>query len=138
MKALEAEARRSVVDALHKKYQTELENAYEKACKHARSSGRPVPDKDDYYNHLSHGPHKSSGMTDGVYYAGDPCVMPVGTGIAGACVAGTCRGGIAAGGCRGPGCGNGGGCAAGPSGCGGTGGSCGGVGGGGCRSTGKW
>jgi hypothetical protein len=35
----------------------------------------------------------------GIYYAGDPSVIPTGIGMAGACAAGTCSGGVAAGGC---------------------------------------
>lgn len=137
------ETRAAVFEALRKKYQVELETAYDRACKRAQAKGRLVYAKNDHYStwgykHPMDGPNATHGLMNGVYYAGDPCLMPIGAGMAGACVAGTCSGGVAAGGCRAPGCGNGGGCTAGPSGCGGTGGACGGSGGGGCGSTGKW
>jgi hypothetical protein len=136
------------------KHQNDLEAAYKKACARAAAKGRPIPQRrgaEDYYMgpwgypYLMYGPYMSMGMYGGVYYAGDPCVLPLGDGMAGNCAAGTCGGGVAGGACGAPGgCGGGiGGCAGGAGGAacggigggacvGGGGGGCGGGGGGGC------
>jgi hypothetical protein len=45
-----------------------------------------------------YGPYMSYGYMGGMYYAGDPCMMPMGAGMAGACAQGTCGGGVAGGG----------------------------------------
>jgi hypothetical protein len=63
-----------------------------------------VPSRDQYYYgpwgypYLMYGPFMCYPMMGGMYYYGDPCMMPMGAGMPGACVAGTCSGGIAAGG----------------------------------------
>ena len=106
VKISDAETKEAVAEALRKKRHRELEDAYGKACERGKAKGWPMPPRDSYLP-----PYMSSGMMTGVYFAGDPCVMPMGKGMVGACAAGTCSGGIAAGGCSGPGgFGNGGGC----------------------------
>ena len=126
---------------LHAARKMELDDAYNKACKRAKAKGRSIPPRNDYYYgawgypYMMYGPFMAYPMYGGIYYAGDPCSMPVGAGMAGACAQGSCSGGVAAGGCGGPGgCGSGG-CAGGgmSGGCGGAGGGggCGGGGGGG-------
>lgn len=155
MKPMESATGASVAEVLRKKHQNDLDAAYKKACSRAAAKGRPIPQRagpQDYYMgpwgypYLMYGPYMSMGMMGGVYYAGDPCLMPVGAGMVGNCCAGTCSGGVAAGGCGAPGgCGGAvGGCMAGGGGgafvgggggaCGGGGFSCGGGGGfgGGC------
>ncbi|KAG9228913.1 hypothetical protein BJ875DRAFT_547388 [Amylocarpus encephaloides] len=132
----------AVYERLRTKRQKDLDIAYEKAKTRAQAKGREIPPKDQYYYgawgypYMMYGPYMAVPMYGGVYYAGDPGVMPIGAGMAGSCAAGTCSGGIGAGGCGGPGgCGGGGGCgASGMGGCGsgGGGGGSGGCGGGGC------
>lgn len=139
---VEEDATRAAVQArLRRVRETELDSAYAKACKRAKAKGRPIPPRDEYYYgawgypYMMYGPYMAMPMYGGVYYAGDPCSMPVGAGMAGSCAAGTCSGSVGAGGCGGPGgCGGGGGgCSSGAGGgaCGGGGGGCGGGGGGG-------
>ncbi|KUJ24676.1 uncharacterized protein LY89DRAFT_605468 [Mollisia scopiformis] len=105
VKVVESEARTAVYAALRRRRELELEEAYKKACKRAQAKGRPIPPRQDYYYgawgypYLMYGPWMSYGMMGGVYYAGDPCVMPMGAGMAGNCAAGTCSGGVGAGGC---------------------------------------
>lgn len=147
VKVDEDAARAKVYGSLRSRRKQELDTAYTKAQRRAKAKGRTLPPKDEYYYgawgypYMMYGPYMSMGMMGGVYYAGDPCAMPVGTGMPGNCAAGTCGAGVAAGGCGGPGgCGGigqgGGGGSAGA--CGGTGSgmsggglSCGGGGGGG-------
>ncbi|RDL33351.1 uncharacterized protein BP5553_08790 [Venustampulla echinocandica] len=134
----------AVYERLRLRRQQDLDTAYDKARRRARARGRDIPPKDQYYYgawgypYFMYGPYMSIGMMGGMYYAADPCVMPVGAGMTGSCAAGTCGGGVAAGGCGSPGgCGGGGGGGCGASGgfggcSGGGGGGCGGGGGGGC------
>ncbi|KAH8813048.1 hypothetical protein F5884DRAFT_879283 [Xylogone sp. PMI_703] len=156
-----ASSTRAAVSArLTAAHQASLDAAYKKACKRAAAKKRPIPSRDDYYGsawgypYLMYGPWVAPiwwgpGFVGGagLYYAGDYCSMPMGTGMTGNCVAGTCGAGIAAGACGGAGgCGGGGGgggfgscgggagggCGGGGGGCGGGGGGGGGCGGGGC------
>jgi hypothetical protein len=135
----------------------ELEQAYDKACKHADKKGNPRPKRDDYYYSDAYGhavyipmyaPYYGAMPYTPVVYPVNPGCMAIGAGAVGNCCAGTCgagvvacagTGGAIAGGCvagmttlGGPNCGGGGG---GSGGCGGGssggGGGCGG-GGGGC------
>jgi Glycine-rich domain-containing protein-like len=117
VKALESSTRAVVYDRMRARRQQELDTAYEKACKRAKSKGRPVPSRDAYYYgpwgypYMMYGPWMAYGYYPGIYAYGDPYCMPMGVGMAGACAAGTCSGGVAAGGCGGAGgCGTGGGC----------------------------
>ncbi|TVY75725.1 Glycine-rich domain-containing protein, partial [Lachnellula suecica] len=92
----------AVLGARRTRRQKELDTAYEKARRRAQAKGRKLPPRDEYYAgawgypYLMYGPYMSMGMMGGVYYAGDPCVMPGGAGMTGACAAGTCGGGVAA------------------------------------------
>jgi hypothetical protein len=101
--------REKVHTALRDMRKVELDNAYERARRRAKAKGREIPPRDEYYYgawgypYLMYGPYMSMGYMGGVYYAGDPCTMAGGAGMAGNCAAGTCGGGIAAGGCGGPG-----------------------------------
>ena len=142
----ESATREAVFARLRETRKMQLEDAYKKAVTRARAKGRTIPPRDQYYGaywgypYLMYGPYMSMGMYGygGMYYAGNPCMMPMGAGMAGNCAAGTCGGGVAQGGCGGPGgCGGGmGGCAGGVAGgacsSGGGFGGCGGAGGGGC------
>jgi hypothetical protein len=100
---------RSVRWRLRAMRKTQLEDAHIKACKRAKTKGRPVPTKDEYYYgawgypYMMYGPYMAFPMYGGIYYAGDPCTMVTGTGMAGACAVGTCGGGVGAGACSGPG-----------------------------------
>ncbi|KAH8680044.1 hypothetical protein BGZ60DRAFT_428328 [Tricladium varicosporioides] len=128
----------SVYERLRVARQLDLDRSYEKAQKRAKARGETLPPRDQYYYaawgypYMMYGPFMAYPMMGGMYYAGDPCVMPVGVGMPGNCAAGACSGAVGAGGCGGPGgCGSGG-CGAGAGGCGGGGGGgCGGGGGGG-------
>jgi len=122
VKSIETSTRSVVSDAMRARRQQELDTAYERACKRARSKNRPVPSRDAYYYgpwgypYMMYGPWMAYGYYPGIYMYGNPYCMPMGAGMAGACAAGTCSGGVAAGGCGGPGgCGNGGGCVSRPS-----------------------
>ncbi|KAF7864055.1 hypothetical protein EAF04_007020 [Stromatinia cepivora] len=106
----ESEIRASVLDRLSRKNKSEMNRAYDKARHRAQQKGRTIPPRDDYYcmawgyPYMMYGPYMSPIYVGApVYYAGDPCVMPVGVGMAGACAAGSCGGGVAAGGCGGAG-----------------------------------
>ncbi|TVY85990.1 Glycine-rich domain-containing protein, partial [Lachnellula willkommii] len=75
----------AVAEGLRRRRQATLDGAYEKARKRARAKGRDIPPRDEYYYgawgypYMMYGPYMSMGMMGGgMYYAGDPCVMPVG------------------------------------------------------------
>ncbi|KAI9648029.1 hypothetical protein NHQ30_002657 [Ciborinia camelliae] len=104
----ESATRASVLDRLRQRNESEMNHAYDKARHRAQQKGRTIPPRDDYYYmawgypYMMYGPYMSPIYVGApVYYAGDPCVMPVGAGMAGACAAGSCGGGVAAGGCGG-------------------------------------
>lgn len=95
--------RQRVYLSLRARHDLALDDAYKKACKRAAAKGRPVPVRDQYlyggwgYPYAMGMPFMAMPMGYG-YYAGDPCMMNTGAGMAGACAAGTCSGGVAAGG----------------------------------------
>lgn len=76
-----------------------LEEGYKKAQKRAEKKGRTIPPRDEYYTHwgapyLMYGPWiYPLYFSPGIYYAGDPCTVPSGSGAPGACARGTCGGG---------------------------------------------
>lgn len=118
-----------------------LDEDYEKACKLARKSGRPVPVRKDrgqpdvspyaYAPSLGFVPYYGPIYLSGAYVC-DPSCANFTSGGQGNCAQGSCGGGVAAGACGG-GAAGGAACAGGAGGgaCGGGGGGCGGGGGGG-------
>lgn len=76
-----------------------LEEGYKKAQKRAEKKGRTIPPRDEYYTtwgypYLMYGPYMyPMYFTGPIYYAGDPCSVPSGSGTPGACAGGTCGGG---------------------------------------------
>ncbi|KAF7902962.1 hypothetical protein EAF00_002864 [Botryotinia globosa] len=93
----DSETRASVFDRLSRRNKSEMNRAYDKARQRAEKKGRTIPPRDDYYYttwgypYMMYGPYMSSMYVGApTYYAGDPCVMPVGVGMAGACAAGSC------------------------------------------------
>lgn len=96
VKINEDATRALVFGALRKRREKELDDAYQKACKRAKSKGRTIPPRDQYYYgpwgypYMMYGPWMCYPV-GGMYYA-DPCMMPMGVGMAGNCAAGTCSG----------------------------------------------